>query len=201
MYTKPGIDGVVIRILMPIGRVLGALRISPNVLSLSGVLVGVVSGYLFAHQVVAWAIVFFVMNALADAFDGIVAHLRRRATPFGEFFDNFCGGYGDAAVFGGMIVGGLCDPLWGVAALAGMWMRMVTFRLPARMTAVVGDPPLMRFPYKAGGKGDRVAIMATAAVIGQLAAGVVVVAVVTNAVAVLRTVRFRCVKELTRPTS
>lgn len=190
---------MVIRILLPVGRVLSALRISPNVLSVSGILVGMVSGYLFSLHLITWAVVFYVMNALADAFDGIVAHLRGRASPFGEFFDNFCGGYGDAAAYGGIIVGGLCDPVWGVAALAGMWMRMLTFRLPAAMTAVVGDPPLMRFPYKIGGKGDRVVIIVVAALIGQLAAGVVVVAVLTNAIAVLRTVRYRCMKELTRP--
>ncbi len=192
---------ILVRLLHPLGRVLAALKIAPNAISISGIVFGVLSGYLFVIHVVGWAVVFFIMNALADGVDGVVARLRGLTSPFGAFFDNFCGGYADAAVFCGLIVGGLCHPVWGIAALAGTLMRMVTFRLSATMTDVVGDPPLTRFPYALGGKGDRVIIISIAALLGYLAEGVVLVAVLTNAVAALRTAHLHSLKDLSRPRS
>jgi archaetidylinositol phosphate synthase len=38
---------------------------------------------------------------------------------FGGFFDSLLDRYADAAVYAGVIIGGLCEPLWGLAALAG----------------------------------------------------------------------------------
>ena len=192
---------ILVKLLFPLGRVLAALKIPPNAISISGIVFGVASGYLFSVHLIGWAVAFFIMNALADGVDGVVARLREKASPFGAFFDNFCGGYGDVAVFYGLIVGGFCHPAWGVAALAGTLMRMVTFRLPAIMTDVVGDPPLTRFPYALAGKGDRVIIVSIAAVLGYLGEGIILVAILTNAVAVLRTAHFHSLKELARPNS
>jgi archaetidylinositol phosphate synthase len=60
-----------------------------------------------------------LLSGFCDALDGIVARLYQQTTAFGGFLDSLLDRYADAAVYAGIIIGGLCDVLWGLIALAG----------------------------------------------------------------------------------
>lgn len=65
------------------------------------------------------AAVLLLASGFCDTLDGVIARTYRQSTVFGGFFDSLLDRYADAAVYAGIIIGGLCDPFWGLAALAG----------------------------------------------------------------------------------
>jgi archaetidylinositol phosphate synthase len=58
-------------------------------------------------------------SGYSDTIDGVLARNYQQATPFGGFLDSLLDRYADATVFSGIIIGGLCDVSWGLAALMG----------------------------------------------------------------------------------
>jgi archaetidylinositol phosphate synthase len=65
------------------------------------------------------ATVLLLLSGFCDALDGIVARLYEKATVFGGFLDSLLDRYADAAVYIGLIIGGLCNVLWGLIAVSG----------------------------------------------------------------------------------
>jgi archaetidylinositol phosphate synthase len=51
--------------------------------------------------------------------DGILARTYDQVSVFGGFFDSILDRYSDSAIFIGIIIGGLCEPIWGLLALIG----------------------------------------------------------------------------------
>lgn len=175
------------RLLVPLAKPFAALRIAPNAVSLSGVVFGVLSAWCFVSYRFGWAVALFVLSGLSDTVDGLVARLRGITSSFGAYFDNFCGAYTDSAVFCGVIAAGLCSPLWGAFAVIGTLMRLLTFRLPSVIEARDWEAPDARFPYGLGGKADRIAIVGLGAVLGRISEAMIVVAILTNGIVLLRT--------------
>jgi archaetidylinositol phosphate synthase len=60
-----------------------------------------------------------LLSGFCDALDGVIARTYQKATPFGGFLDSLLDRYADAIVYMGIILGGLCDALWGLMALIG----------------------------------------------------------------------------------
>jgi phosphatidylglycerophosphate synthase len=58
-------------------------------------------------------------SGFSDTMDGIVARKFNQASTFGAFFDSVLDRYADAAIYAGIIISGWCNPIWGLAALAG----------------------------------------------------------------------------------
>jgi archaetidylinositol phosphate synthase len=101
-----------------------ALGLTPNLISA----IGLVLAYFSAVTYAAWqnspflllvAPVLLLLSGFCDALDGIVARLYQQATPFGGFLDSLLDRYADVIVYAGIILGGLCDTLWGLIALIG----------------------------------------------------------------------------------
>jgi archaetidylinositol phosphate synthase len=61
----------------------------------------------------------FLLSGLCDALDGIIARLHGEATVFGGFLDSVLDRYADAFILVAVIIGDLCDALWGSVALTG----------------------------------------------------------------------------------
>ncbi len=112
-------------------QIMHKIGFKPNSVSALGVAFGVLSGlaywaagtfqtdlgtyrmYLFA------AALFFFISGFCDALDGVLARLYGETTLLGGFLDSLLDRYVDAAIFLGLILGGLCDILWGLLALIG----------------------------------------------------------------------------------
>ena len=65
------------------------------------------------------AVILLMVSGFCDTLDGILARNYQQATAFGGFLDSLLDRYADAAVFAGIIIGGLCNPIVGLVALAG----------------------------------------------------------------------------------
>jgi archaetidylinositol phosphate synthase len=101
--------------------------LTPNIVSIMGLLLALFSAFMYAvsQGQPLWlflAMVLFLASGFCDALDGIIARIYQQASVFGGFLDSLLDRYADAAVYVGLIIGGLCDPLWGLAALLGSMM-------------------------------------------------------------------------------
>jgi archaetidylinositol phosphate synthase len=101
------------------------LGLTPNKISIIGFILSLASAVAYAvateHYVLCLvlAVVFMLASGFCDTMDGIVARKFNQTSAFGAFFDSVLDRYADVAIYAGIIIGGLCDPIWGLAALAG----------------------------------------------------------------------------------
>jgi CDP-diacylglycerol---glycerol-3-phosphate 3-phosphatidyltransferase len=174
------------KLLIPVGKLLALLKINPNLISFSGIIFGFASAYCFVLHYWIPAVVLFALSGFSDVFDGMVARNRGIQSPFGSFFDNFCSAYADSPVFIGLILGNLCSPGWGLAALVGTLTRLLTFRLEGLLPKEEAQALRSRFPYALAGKGDRIVLVSIGTVWGHINEAVMLIAVLTNMVAVFR---------------
>jgi len=63
-----------------------------------------------------------LLSGLLDALDGVLARAVGGASAFGGFLDSVADRYSDAVVLAAVVVSGLCDPAWGLAAVIGSIM-------------------------------------------------------------------------------
>jgi CDP-diacylglycerol---glycerol-3-phosphate 3-phosphatidyltransferase len=84
--------------------VLSLFRISPNMLTLVGLLINLYAAYLFAEDrfVTAGGVVIFA--GLFDMLDGQVARLTNRVSAFGAFLDSVIDRYSDVVLFIGLLI-------------------------------------------------------------------------------------------------
>jgi len=128
-------------------------------------------------------------SGFCDALDGALARLYGEATAFGGFLDSLLDRYADAIVFCGIILGGLCDLLWGLVALIGSllvsYARARAEAKGVRMEAV-----------GMAERAERLIILAIASFISvvwleALSWSVIVLAVLTNLTVLQRVAYFR----------
>jgi archaetidylinositol phosphate synthase len=100
------------------------IGLTPNIVSLMGLALALFSAFAYAVTQgqplwILLATILFLASGFCDALDGVIARIYQQTSVFGGFLDSLLDRYADAAVYAGVIIGGLCDPLWGLAALAG----------------------------------------------------------------------------------
>jgi archaetidylinositol phosphate synthase len=100
------------------------IGLTPNMISGIGLVLAFLSAFTYAEwqknaPYLLLATVLLLLSGFCDALDGIVARLCAKTTVFGGFLDSLLDRYADAAVYIGIIVGGLCDVLWGMIAMVG----------------------------------------------------------------------------------
>jgi archaetidylinositol phosphate synthase len=98
--------------------------LTPNHVSGLGILLAFLAGYFYwVWQVnrlfLVIAPILFLLSGFCDALDGIIARLHGETTVFGGFLDSLLDRYADAVILVALIISGLCDALWGSAALVG----------------------------------------------------------------------------------
>lgn len=103
------------------------IGLTPNLVSLIGVALALLSAFTYAvaqgHPLwLLLATILFLASGFCDALDGVIARIYQQTSVFGGFLDSLLDRYADAAVYAGIIIGGLCDPVWGLAALVGSMM-------------------------------------------------------------------------------
>ncbi len=96
---------------------------TPNRVSVVGVILAFISAVAYtqwqtSRLYLLLATALLLLSGFCDALDGVIARVYQQATPFGGFLDSLLDRYADAAVFMGIILGGLCIPVYGVIALA-----------------------------------------------------------------------------------
>ncbi|CUX78068.1 CDP-diacylglycerol--glycerol-3-phosphate 3-phosphatidyltransferase [Thermococcus chitonophagus] len=144
--------------------------ITPNQLTVIGLLITLLSAYEFylGNQILAGLILIF--GSFVDALDGSLARLTGKVTKFGGFLDSTLDRISDAAVLFGIALGGLVD--WRVAFLALIGSYMVSYtrcraELAGSGTLAVGIAE----------RGERLIILMVTALINRVWIGVYMVAV------------------------
>jgi CDP-diacylglycerol--glycerol-3-phosphate 3-phosphatidyltransferase len=93
------------RLLTPVARVLLALGVSPDVVTIVGTIGVCVGGLSFYPRgELFWGTMIIVAFALSDSLDGIMARSSGRSSDWGAFLDSTLDRIGDAAVFGGLVL-------------------------------------------------------------------------------------------------
>ncbi|NOZ82476.1 MAG: NTP transferase domain-containing protein [Euryarchaeota archaeon] len=185
MLVKPS-DGYVSRHLnrrlsVPISRALVNTPVSPNAISVFSFVLCIASGIGFALAKPALGGVLAQAASVIDGCDGEVARLRGRASRFGGYFDSLLDRYADIAVIAGMIASApLQNWLVGVLAIAGCYSISYTS----------AKHELYRIPVGAAGRlmqrDMRLFIIFLGGLLGAVQQTLLVIAVLANAVALLR---------------
>ncbi|MCK4439378.1 CDP-alcohol phosphatidyltransferase family protein [Candidatus Bathyarchaeota archaeon] len=100
------------------------IGLTPNMVSGIGIILAFLSAFAYAEWqthllYLLLATILLLFSGFCDALDGILARLYHETTVFGGFLDSLLDRYADAVVYASIIVGGLCDSVWGLAALIG----------------------------------------------------------------------------------
>jgi archaetidylinositol phosphate synthase len=103
------------------------IGLTPNVVSLAGIILSILAAvsYAFGKRepfLLIIAVALLLLSGFCDMLDGVLARTYQQATAFGGFFDSLLDRYADAIIYSAIIIGGLCDVPWGLAALIGSIM-------------------------------------------------------------------------------
>jgi CDP-diacylglycerol---glycerol-3-phosphate 3-phosphatidyltransferase len=93
------------RVTSPVGHALARTGVTPNtvtVIGTLGVVVGALAFYPFGEFF--WGTVVITIFVFFDLFDGAVARVTGKTSPFGAFLDSNMDRVSDAAIFGGLIL-------------------------------------------------------------------------------------------------
>jgi CDP-diacylglycerol--glycerol-3-phosphate 3-phosphatidyltransferase len=91
-------------ILGSIVNLLAALRVKPNILTLTGLVINTFAAVLFARGMFTWAGLVVLFAGIFDMVDGEVARRTGRVTKFGAFFDSVIDRYSDMVLFLGLVI-------------------------------------------------------------------------------------------------
>ena len=105
-------------------RVFHNLGLTPNNVSIIGIFFAALASVAYSQWhfnplLLILAPVLFLISGLFDALDGVMARIYGETTKFGAFFDSLLDRYADVLVLCGIILGGLTNLIWGLAALTG----------------------------------------------------------------------------------
>jgi archaetidylinositol phosphate synthase len=166
------------------------IGLKPNQISGLGVILGVASGLVYwqAGRVVASsnvypsyvaiAVFLLLASGYCDALDGALARLQNETSVTGGFLDSLLDRYVDASVYCGLILGGLCDVLWGLLALIGSLLTSY-----ARARSEAADVPMETIGIVE--RAERLIIVALASLLsivwlGALGWAIILLALATN---------------------
>jgi len=105
-----------------LGRAMARTGLSPNTFTAISLIPAIIMGYFFYIGNVTWGLVFILISALVDVIDGNVARATGNVTVFGKIFDHSIDRYVEFILIGGIVSGGLAEPLSGFFAISGMIM-------------------------------------------------------------------------------
>ena len=88
-------------IVRPIAKVIASLGVHPNVLTITGFLVTIVSAVFYARGYFVIGALVLLFAGLFDVFDGDVARLSNKVTRFGAFLDSTLDRFTEFFIFSG----------------------------------------------------------------------------------------------------
>ena len=179
-------------------KMLHKLGLSPNQVSILGI------GFALLSAISYWqwrlnpillilAPILMLASGLLDALDGALARIYGEPTRFGGFLDSLLDRYADAVIICGIILGGLTDIKWGLAALVG---SMIVSYARARAEAADAKMESVGLAERA----ERLILLALASFLtlfwfDALCWGVLILAFLTNLTVIQRVVYFHKVSQ------
>ena len=175
----------------PVASGVASTGITPNQITLIGFAVSILAAYYFFTALPIWGGLLILLTGFFDMLDGAVAKVSGKVTRFGGVLDSTLDRYSDMAIIGAIVLGGLCDPVWGILAIVGSFMvSYVRARGETEGVRMAGVGLMER--------AERLIVLTVAALIGYTWAGIILLAILTNFTALQRLYHVR--KELVKPT-
>ncbi len=91
-------------LLLPVARRIADLGVSPNSLTVLGLVASVAVTASFIRGELAYALGFMIAMSILDVVDGAVARISGKATDFGSFLDSLLDRYADALILLGLMI-------------------------------------------------------------------------------------------------
>jgi len=92
------------RIVLPAARFFLSLGMTPNTMTVLGVVLSIVSGVLYAFSMIFWGGIFYMLGGFCDMLDGAMARIQGRGSSFGAFLDSTLDRFAEAAALMGVMV-------------------------------------------------------------------------------------------------
>jgi archaetidylinositol phosphate synthase len=174
--------------------ILHRLGLTPNHVSILGLFLALFSAVIywqwhFHPLLLILAPLLMLASGLLDALDGAIARIYGESTKFGGFFDSLLDRYADALIVCGIILGGLTEVSWGLAALIG---SLLVSYARARAEAVGVKMESVGLAERA----ERIVIIALASFLSYLWSdalnwSILLLAILTNFTVIQRAIYFR----------
>lgn len=91
-----------LRVIRPVGNILARIGVHPNVLSITGLILSIVAGFVYSTGSFFWAAWVVVLAGTCDALDGQLARQSDKNSKFGAFFDSTLDRYSDGLILMGL---------------------------------------------------------------------------------------------------
>jgi archaetidylinositol phosphate synthase len=161
------------------------IGLTPNALSIIGIALAFLSALAYAYAYLLLATILLLFSGYCDSLDGALAREFQKTTAFGGFLDSLLDRYADAAVYTGIVLGGLCSIPWGLTALVGSLLVSYT---RARAEAAGIKMESIGLAERA----ERIIILAIASLTAifwpsALEVGIILLAIITNLTVLQRT--------------
>ncbi len=172
------------------------IPLSPNSLTLIGLLVSVYAAVQFARGFLIIGALLILISGLFDVFDGAVARANGCTTAFGAVFDSVCDRYADAVVFAGIIYGLITGSIpqvnilsmplwfWTVMAIIGSYLVSYTRSRAEAMGASEMDVGIAERP-------ERMLVLMGGALTGMLGIALFIIVIITHVTVVQRLIHAR----------
>jgi CDP-diacylglycerol--glycerol-3-phosphate 3-phosphatidyltransferase len=158
-------------------------RLTPNAISMTGLVLNVVAAVLVTQRLFFLAGVAFVVGSLMDTLDGRYSRMSGKGTLFGAFLDSTLDRLVDMAVLAGMIMYYASHGSPWIALVAGVALVSSVLVSYAKARAEV---VMRRLDAGFFERGERMGILSLGAVTGYLPIALAVVAVGATATALQR---------------
>ena len=119
-YRK-NVKGYLEAIVRPLARA----GVTPNTITVLGLLISLAGAYMFYLGDQFWAALVLLLGSLIDALDGTLARMTGKTSRFGAFLDSTFDRVSDGAVLFGIALGNLVD--WRVAFLTFIGAYLVSY--------------------------------------------------------------------------
>ncbi len=162
-----------------------AIPLSPNALTLIGLIISVVSAAAFARGELIMGGVLILVSGVFDIFDGAVARANGRMTSFGGFLDSVCDRYADAVVFIGIMYGALAGnisttALFGISLWLWCAIALVGSLLVSYTRARAEGAGVENMDVGIAERPERMILLSVGAFSGLIAWAIVVIVILTH---------------------
>ncbi|GAA5526860.1 CDP-alcohol phosphatidyltransferase family protein [Herpetosiphon gulosus] len=169
-----------------VAPVLSRLGITPNMVTLIGVLLTAGVAAVLANGSLQVGGVLLILSSIFDLFDGALARATNQSSRFGAFFDSIMDRYSEAVVFFGLLI-----------FIHTKMVGSTTLALTLVYCSIIGSIMVsyararaegLSIPCETGwlGRPERITILCTCLILNWLMAGLWILAIFTNITAIQR---------------
>src|SRR5512138_3168932 len=172
----------------PLGGFFNRLGITPNMMTMLGLIGNTVGAYFLARGEMLTGGLFVLLMTPIDALDGTMARLRGESSDFGAFVDSVTDRYSELIIYGGLLYHYLYlgDPIGGLLVFGAAAGSVLVSYVKARAEA-------LGFEAKVGilTRVERYLVLAPCLVFNQVLIGLAIIAVFANITALQRIMHVR----------